>query len=285
MNERAAATSTGGLRFTKMHGAGNDFVVIDRRAADLPLPAAFIAHVCDRQFGVGCDQLLTIEPARTPGAALAYGIWNADGSGAGQCGNGARCVVAWARRNGLIGVGESLLDSPSGSVQAIIDADGGITIELPTPRFEPTAIPLLAEQAADYAIEVDGKSLRFGALSMGNPHAVIEVTDVNAIDAPGLGLALQSDPRFPDRCNVGFAQIVDRATIRLRVIERGVGETLACGSGACAAVAILQQRGLLDQQVAVHLRGGTLEILWPGTDAPMRMRGPTAFVFEGEWLA
>lgn len=285
MSERAAALPARGLRFTKMHGAGNDFVVIDRRHASDVLPAALITQICDRQRGVGCDQLLTIEAARTPGAALAYDIWNADGSGSSQCGNGARCVAAWAKREGLIGVGDSLFDSPAGSVRATIDASESVTIELPAPRFEPAAIPLLADQADLYAIDIDGTAITFVALSMGNPHAVIEVVDVDTVDAVRIGLAVQTDSRFPDRCNVGFAQLVDRATIRLRVVERGVGETLACGSGACAAVAALQRRGLLDQAVAVHLRGGTLEISSPSAAAPMRMRGPTAFVFEGEWLA
>ena len=285
MNERAAATSTSGLRFTKMHGAGNDFVVIDQRYASAALPAVLITRICDRQRGVGCDQLLTIEPAHTAGAALSYGVWNADGSGARQCGNGARCVAAWAQREGLIGIGESLLDSPAGVVRAVINTSGDISIELPAPRFDPASIPLLATQAADYPIEVDGNAMSFGAVSMGNPHAVFEVTDVEAVDAVRIGLAVIRDSRFADGCNVGFAQVVDRATIRLRVFERGAGETLACGSGACAAMAVLQQRGLVDQQIAVHLPGGTLEISWPGAHAPIRMRGPTAFVFEGVWLA
>jgi len=272
------------LRFTKMHGAGNDFVVIDRRGA-APLDAALIARLCDRRRGVGCDQLLTIEAPRSAGAALAYGIWNADGSRAGQCGNGARCVAAWALREGLLGTGATALDSPSGPVRAEISADGAVSVELQAPDFDPAALPMRATADDFHSIDVDGEQIRFGAVSMGNPHVVIEVEDVAAVDAPRIAAALQSDPRFPDRCNVGFAQVLDRRQLRLRVVERGVGETLACGSGACAAVAVLVRRGRLDSSAQVTLPGGTLQIDWPGGPAPVRMSGPTAFVFEGEWLA
>lgn len=272
------------LRFSKMHGAGNDFVLIDRRAAP-PLDAALVARLCDRHLGVGCDQLLTIEAARSAGAAFAYGIWNADGSRAGQCGNGARCVAAWAVRQGLLGVGTATLDSPSGPVLADVAADGAISIVLQAPDFAPEAVPMLAAAADLHSIDVDGTPVRFGVVSMGNPHAVIEVEDVAAVDATRIAAALQADPRFPDRCNVGFAEIVDRRRLRLRVVERGVGETLACGSGACAAVALLARRGKLDPSVEVALPGGTLRIDWPGGAAAVRMSGPTAFVFEGEWLA
>ncbi len=274
---------TAALRFSKLHGAGNDFVVIDRRDACVPLDPALIHRLCDRHRGVGCDQLLTIEPPRTPGAALAYGIWNTDGSPAGQCGNGARCVAAWARRAGIIDVGEALLDSPSGTVRAHAGDDGTIAIDLQVPEFAPQAIPLNAVATDRYQALIDGEPIEFGAVSLGNPHAVIVVDDVSSTDVARIGRALQQDPRFPDRCNVGFAQIVDRGRIRLRVFERGVGETLACGSGACAAVAVLRRRGLLDARVAVELPGGTLQIFWPEAAAPMRMAGPTAFVFEGEW--
>jgi diaminopimelate epimerase len=260
-------------------------VVIDSRGAAAPLPAELIAALCDRHRGVGCDQLLTIEDARSPGAALAYGIWNADGSAAGQCGNGARCVAAWARRAGLIGAGQTMLDSPSGVVRGMVDGNGEVAIELPAPRFEPESIPLLAESAEHHAFRFDGMDFEFSAVSMGNPHAVMVVPDVDAIDAPRIGRALQHDPRFPDRCNVGFAQCCDRSHLRLRVVERGVGETLACGSGACAAVAVLHRRGVLDDCVEVALPGGVLTITWTGGAAPMRMTGPTAFVFEGEWQA
>ncbi|MFA5683309.1 MAG: diaminopimelate epimerase [Lysobacteraceae bacterium] len=274
------------LRFSKMHGAGNDFVVIDRRSHDVPLPRELVQRLCDRHRGVGCDQLLTIEPARTPGALLAYGIRNADGSDSGQCGNGARCILAWAQRDGLIGTGQStLLDSPSGPVAATIDADGAICVSLQAPDFEPASIPFDAPPAERHRLDIDGRTIWFQALSMGNPHAVVQTDDVAAADLARIAAAIQSDPRFPESCNVGLAQPLDRARIRLRVAERGVGETLACGSGACAAVAALSRRGLLDARVAVELPGGTLDVTWPGGSAPVQLRGPTAFVFEGEWLA
>jgi len=267
-----------------MHGAGNDFVVVDCRASTEPLSARLIGALCDRHRGVGCDQLLTIEPPRSADATLAYGIWNADGSAAGQCGNGARCVAAWARRAGIFTIDEAVMDSPSGPVRTLINAESAvISIELPPPDFDPAAIPLLAPPADSYRAQLDPDDLTFGAVSMGNPHAVIQVADVDQVDVARIGAALQADPRFPDRCNVGFAQVMDRQTIKLRVFERGVGETLACGSGACAAVAVLRRRGELDAGVAVHLPGGTLHIDWPHLGAPIRMAGPTAFVFEGEW--
>ncbi len=283
MSARPGAFGPAGLRFTKMHGAGNDFVVIDRRAAAADLSPELIGRLCDRRRGVGCDQLLTIEPPRSGGAALAYGVWNADGSAAGQCGNGARCVAAWGLREGVLRVGESMLDSPSGPVRAIIAADQGISIDMQTPQFSPAAIPLRSTEADSYLFEFAGESLHFGAVSIGNPHAVIEVENVDTADVARVGIALQNDSRFPDRCNVGFAQIVSRCHVRLRVFERGAGETLACGSGACAAVAVLRRRGQLDQRVSVTLPGGTLDIFWPDAEANMRMSGPTAFVFEGEW--
>ncbi len=273
------------LRFSKMHGAGNDFVILDRRAATAALPAALIERLCDRHRGIGCDQLLTIEPPRSRGAALAYGIWNADGSASGQCGNGARCVVAWARRAGLLDVGEFTLDSPSGPVGATIAADGRIEVTLARPLFEPARIPLRAQPADDYPLLVDGATWHHAALSMGNPHAVFEVADVATAPVAQVCAALAADGRYPEGCNVGFAEVVDRRRIRLRVVERGVGETLACGSGACAAVVALTRRGRLDRGVAVDLPGGTLSVDWAGPEAPVRLGGPTEFVFEGEWPA
>lgn len=272
------------LRFCKMHGAGNDFVIVDRRVDIAPLSEALIRQVCDRHRGVGCDQLISIEPARSQGAALAYGIWNADGSRALQCGNGARCVVAWAQRDGIIGVGSSLIDSPSGPVQATLADDGAISIELGAPQFAPERIGLALPESSSYAFEIDGKRVDFFAVSLGNPHAVIRVPSADAADV-STAVALQHSALFRDGCNVGLAEVISRGEIRLRVIERGVGETLACGSGACAAVAALRRAGELDADVAVDLAGGRLHIDWPGEGSAIRMRGPTCFVFEGEWLA
>ena len=273
-----------GLRFSKMQGAGNDFVVLDRRDAPAPLPVELRVRLCDRHFGVGCDQLLSIEPPRSAGAAFAYGIWNRDGSPAGQCGNGARCVVAWARRAGIF-VGERVtVDSPSGTIEARC-RDDGIEIEMGVPDFRPSAVGFHGGDGdGDGAtrIRFEWRDWPFVAVSMGNPQAVIEVAAVQSAPVEALGTALQSDPRFADRCNVGFVERVDAGQIRLRVFERGVGETLACGSGACAAVAVLHRGGRIGSEVAVHLPGGTLHIAWPGEGQAIRMRGPAEFVFEGE---
>lgn len=273
------AAAEPGLAFSKMHGAGNDFVVLDWRARARPPSAALAAWLADRRRGVGCDQVLTIEPPRSAAAAFAYGIWNADGSAAQQCGNGARCVAAWARRAGLVTASAFTMDSPAGPVAARVVGDE-IEVELGVPEFDPAALPYRAERAGG-ALAVDGSTLAFGTVSIGNPHAVFEVDAVDTAQVERIGRALQADPRFPESCNVGFAQVIDRAQIRLRVYERGVGETLACGSGACAAVAWLARAGRVGDDVQVVLPGGRLQIGWPGGSAPMRMRGPAAFVFEG----
>ena len=272
------------LRFTKMHGAGNDFVIVDCRRAPLALDVAQIARLGDRHFGVGFDQLLTIEPARDPSCAFAYGIYNSDGSLARQCGNGVRCVAAWLHRAGAIGVGELQLQSPSGPVTITIDDDGSVRVGMGQARFAPQDIPLRLPQADPYRLSANGSQIEFGAVSMGNPHAVIEVADVATAPLATLGATLSLDEHFPQGCNVGFVQIVDRGRVRLRVWERGAGATLACGTGACAAVAVLRRRGTLDADVAVELPGGTLQIHWTGADAAaVMMSGPTQFVFEGEY--
>lgn len=270
------------LHFTKMHGAGNDFVVVDCRARPLGLDAAAIARVGDRHLGVGFDQLLTIEPASDGSSAFAYGIYNQDGSRARQCGNGVRCVAAWLRRDGAIGLGAMRLQSPSGPIEVEVLADDRVRAAMGVPRFAPQDVPLRLAAADPYHLAVGGIEVAFGAVSMGNPHAVIEVGDVAAAPVATLGAALSKDEHFPQSCNVGFAEIVDRGRIRLRVRERGVGETLACGTGACAAAAVLQRRGVVDRSVDVELPGGTLRIDWPSADASLLMTGPAAFVFEGE---
>lgn len=274
------------LRFWKMHGAGNDFVVLDLRDGAPPPDAALCRALADRHTGVGCDQILTLEPARSPGAFAAYGIWNADGSAARQCGNGARCVAAWLVRDGAPTSGFTL-DSPTGSHAVDVLADGRYRIAMGVPEFDPARIPLAGfAQAQDaYTLRVDGVALEIGAVSMGNPHALLVVEHVDAAPVAALGQALQQHHAFPDSVNVGFAHVESRDRIRLRVYERGVGETLACGSGACAAAAILMRRGVVDRTVTVALPGGELVIEWPRDDAPVTMAGPTAFVFEGEFLA
>jgi diaminopimelate epimerase len=273
------------LRFTKMHGAGNDFVIVDCRGTPLALDAAQIARLGDRHFGVGFDQLLTIEPARDPNCAFAYGIYNSDGTPARQCGNGVRCIAAWLHRDGAIGTGEMRLQSPSGPVSIGVRVDGSVRAGMGMARFAPDEIPLRLPAADPYRLQVNDADVEFGAVSMGNPHAVIEVADAAAAPLATLGRALSTDPHFPQGCNVGFVQIVDRSRVRLRVWERGAGATLACGTGACAAAVVLRRRGKLDAEVAVELPGGTLQVHWPGAGANVTMAGPTQFVFEGEYAA
>jgi len=271
------------VRFSKMHGIGNDFVVIDCRTQPLPLDTGRIARVGDRHFGVGFDQLLTIEPARDASCAFRYGIYNSDGSPAGQCGNGVRCVAAWLRRAGALGTGKVRLESPSGPVEVEILADGRVRVGMGVPRFAPADVPLRADAESDvYRVRVGGEDVAFGAVSMGNPHAVIEIDDVDVAPLATTGAALSTDAHFPQGCNVGFVQRLGPGHVRVRVWERGAGATLACGTGACAAVAILRRRGKLDADVRVDLPGGTLEISWDGPGTPVWMTGPAEFVFEGE---
>ncbi len=271
------------LRFSKMHGIGNDFVVLDRRAEPGPLDPALVRAIADRHTGVGFDQLLVLEPPRSAGSVASYRIYNGDGSEARQCGNGLRCLVAWLDREQPL-QGAVRLDGPAGPVACERLADGHVRADMGVPRFDPAAVPFVAEARADtYPIEVAGEVLSIGIASMGNPHAVLEVADVDAAPVARLGPALERHPRFPDRANVGFAQVVDRHAIRLRVFERGAGETRACGSGACAAAAVLIARGRVASPVAVTLPGGTLRIEWAGGEAPLWMAGPVAFVFEGTW--
>ena len=280
------AESVARLRFSKMHGAGNDFVVIDLRDGTPSPDAALCRALADRHAGVGCDQILTIEAPRTATAAASYRIWNADGSAAQQCGNGARCVAAWLRRDRSAGRHGFDLDSPAGVHAVEVLDEDTFRIAMGVPQFAPAAIPLLGHVEAQdqYALDIDGRPVRFGAASMGNPHALLEVDDIDAAPVAALGAALQRDAAFPQSVNVGFAQVEARDRIRLRVYERGVGETLACGSGACAAAAMLMRRGRVDREVTVSLPGGDLRIAWPDDTAPILMAGPATFVFEGEWL-
>ncbi len=270
------------LRFAKMHGIGNDFVIVDCRTQPFSLSPAQIAKIGDRHFGVGFDQLLTIESAPDSTCAFRYGIYNTDGSRAMQCGNGVRCVAAWLRRVGALGAGMTRLQSPSGPVAVeLLDGDD-VRVDMGAPRFAPEQVPLNLPAADPYRLRIADADVEFGAVSMGNPHALIEVADAASAPLESLGAVLATDVHFPQGCNVGFAQVLDRARIRLRVWERGAGATLACGSGACAAVAILRRRGKLDSAVVVELPGGTLQIQCDDSGAPVWMRGPAQFVFEGE---
>ncbi|MGV8960746.1 MAG: diaminopimelate epimerase [Stenotrophomonas sp.] len=279
--------ASGRMHFSKMHGAGNDFVVLDLRDGRAPPDAALAARLADRHRGVGCDQILTIEPARAPESVAAYRIWNSDGSSSQQCGNGARCVAAWLVREGAAQGDEFFIDSPVATHRVQRLGDDQYAIAMGVPQFDPAQIPLVGfPRARDaYVLPLQGENVRFGAVSMGNPHAVLEVGLIDAAPLERLGPLLQQHASFPESVNVGFAQIIDRGHARLRVYERGVGETLACGSGACAAAVVLMQRGRLDRDAVMSLPGGDLRIQWPADDAQIVMSGPAAFVFDGEWNA
>jgi diaminopimelate epimerase len=271
------------LSFTKMHGAGNDFIVFDRPAG-MALPSAEQWRaLADRHRGIGFDQAIVFEPARTPDTLAYYRIFNADGSEVEQCGNGARCAVRLLQLQGRAGDGDVTLGSPAGTVRGRIGEGGIISVNMGPPRFDPAALPFVAAaEALSYAIEIDGRSYEIGAVSMGNPHAVLRVADVESAPVEAIGRALQQHARFPKRVNVGFMQIVDASHIRLRVFERGVGETLACGTGICAAVAVGRAQGLLAANVEVHVPGGRLSVNWEGGDAPVWLAGPAAVAFTGQ---
>ena len=271
------------LKFTKMQGLGNDFVVIDgvRQQVDLEPPE--IRALADRRFGVGCDQVLVVERA-TGDADFRYRIFNADGGEVEQCGNGARCFVVFVRGHGLTDEREIRVETAGGLIVPRFEPDGQVTVDMGVPRFRPEEIPFTGgEVAIEELLDVAGELVRISALSMGNPHAVQIVNDVDAAPVTTQGPSIENHRRFPNRVNAGYMQIVDRATIRLRVWERGAGETLACGTGACAAVVAGIRRGFLDSPVRVRTRGGELVIGWDGQGTPVMMTGPAATVFEGEW--
>ena len=272
------------LAFSKMHGIGNDFVVFDCRDHPFALDTEAIRKLGDRQFGVGFDQLLTIESSDDEDCAFRYGIWNKDGTRSGQCGNGVRCVAAWLARDGSLESGLVRLMSPSGPVRVEMLADARVRVDMGEPRFAPSALPFEAAVERDcYRIDVPGRALEIGAVSMGNPHAVIEVADIDTAEVEAIGPAVEHAEAFPRGCNVGFAQILSRSAMALRVWERGVGETLSCGSGACAAMAVMHRRGQVGDEVEILLRGGALMIQWQGPGHPLWMTGPATFVFEGVW--
>ena len=275
-----------GLRFSKMHGAGNDFVVLDLRSDATPPSAVLCRAMADRHTGVGCDQILTIEAPRAAGSVASYRIWNADGSSSQQCGNGARCVAAWLVRDGAAAGNRFTIDSPAGS-HAVERLADGYRVEMGVPVFEPARVPLQGFDGPrdPYVLATGGSIVGFGAVSMGNPHAVVEVDDVATAAVESMARLLQGHVAFPESVNVGFARVESRDRIRLRVHERGVGETLACGSGACAAAVVMMRRDKVDREVEVALPGGTLRIGWADDAAMVTMTGPAEFVFEGEWIA
>lgn len=271
------------LKFTKMHGLGNDFVVIDATAAPVLLTPAQLRFIADRHFGVGCDQILMVEPARSKDTDFYYRIFNADGGEVEQCGNGARCFVRYVHQRGLTTKTVIRVGTLGGVIEPRLEADGQVTVNMGAPEFEPGRVPFKAPVRAPlYDLLVNKNIIKINALSMGNPHAVQLVPDVETAPVATEGPLIESHADFPQRVNAGYMQVVDRSHIRLRVHERGAGETLACGTGACAAVVAGIQRGLLDSRVTVSTRGGDLVIVWAGDGQPVLMTGPAASVFDGE---
>ena len=270
------------LAFTKMHGLGNDFIVFDApRHEDVPSPAV-LRRLADRRTGIGYDQALVLEPPRRAGTDVYYRIFNADGSEVEQCGNGARCIARLVASR--LGAGDRPLamDSPAGEVEARMLPDGRVSVRMAVPDFSPAALPFVADrEAPSYRVELPGGPVEFGAVSMGNPHAVIRVRSVADAPVDSVGPALENHARFPRRVNVGFLEIVAPDHVRLRVYERGAGETLACGTGACAAVAVGRRHGPLAEQVRVDLPGGTLVVRWPGPGEPVWLTGPAETAFDG----
>lgn len=271
------------IRFTKMQGLGNDFVVIDAINQSIDLSADQVRHIANRRFGVGCDQLLLVESPLSAQAEFRYRIYNADGGEVEQCGNGARCFARFVRDKGLTGNDRITVETMSGLITLVIQDDGQVTVDMGLPRLEPGEIPFIADQPMNlYPVEVDGNTIQLAAVSMGNPHAVVRVDSIENAPLESLGPLLESHERFPSRVNVGFMEVVERDHILLRVYERGAGETLACGTGACAAVVAGIINDWLDRSVTVTLPGGELVVSWESPDASVMMTGPAVSVFEGE---
>jgi diaminopimelate epimerase len=269
------------IKFTKMQGAGNDFMVIDGIHQSIQLSAAQIKTLAHRQFGIGFDQLLLVESSDI--ADFKYRIFNADGSEVAQCGNGARCFVRFVVDQQLTEKHEIRVETASGIITPKLENNGLVTVNMGAPRFAPQQIPFVADAPANtYMLDVNGQQIEISAISMGNPHAVQIVGDVETAPVLTLGAQIETHPRFPERVNAGFMQIMDVQHIKLRVFERGSGETLACGTGACAAAVAGIQRGLLQSPVRVSARGGELHIAWQGGDTPVMMTGPAVTVFTGE---
>ncbi len=273
------------LRFTKMHGLGNDFMVLDLVNQRVTLTPELVRQWSHRQTGVGFDQLLIIETTTKPGCDFSYRIYNADGGEVEHCGNGARCVTRFAIDKALSVKREFTFDMARGTIRTRLEDNGLVTVDMGPPRLAPAEIPFQAPaQAVTYPLDVAGRKVEISAVSMGNPHAVLVVDDVDSAPVATLGPQIEHHPRFPQRVNAGFMQVVATDTIRLRVFERGTGETLTCGTGACAAVVAGRLRGLLADDVDVRTHGGSLRIRWKGGNEPVWMTGPTATVFEGHVL-
>jgi diaminopimelate epimerase len=270
------------IDFTKMHGVGNDFIVFDAPPDRSVLQRERLRALADRRSGIGFDQALVLAGPRRPESALFYRIFNSDGDEVEQCGNGARCIAALLHHRGLTRNGAVTLDSPAGLVHARIGGDARVSVNMGVPDFDPRALPFEAAAEADsYPLEVGGRVLAIGVVSMGNPHAVLTVESVENAPVATLGPLIEAHPRFPRRVNAGFLEIVAPGQVRLRVYERGAGETLSCGTGACAAVAVARRRGQLDADVRVSVRGGELQVNWGGPGEPIWLSGPTEISFEG----
>lgn len=271
------------IKFSKMHGLGNDFVVINAIEQAVTLASQQIQQLADRHFGIGFDQLLLVEAPVSANADFKYRIFNADGSEVSQCGNGARCFAKFVRDQGLIDKSQVVVDTNAGQLVLAYDQADLVTVNMGVPRHRPEQIPLLANnEALIYQAKLDELVLEFSAVSMGNPHAVLIVENTETADVAGIGRQLESHSMFPERANIGFMQIINRQLVKLRVYERGAAETLACGSGACAAVVAGIELGLLDNQVTVSLPGGDLKIHWQGRGTSVMMTGPAVSVFEGQ---
>ncbi|MCC4797486.1 diaminopimelate epimerase [Enterovibrio norvegicus] len=271
------------IQFSKMHGLGNDFMVVDCVTQNAYFSPDMIRRLADRNTGVGFDQLLVVEPPYDPESDFHYRIFNADSNEVEQCGNGARCFARFVRMKGLTNKHQINVSTKSGKMVLKIDSDDAVTANMGEPIWSPAKIPFRANaEEKTYILRVDDKTLFVGAVSMGNPHCVTVVDDVDTADVETLGPLVESHERFPERVNAGFMQVVSRNEIRLRVYERGAGETQACGSGACAAVAVGITQGLLDESVTVHLPGGSLHIRWRGLGHPLFMSGPASHVYDGQ---
>jgi diaminopimelate epimerase len=270
------------IDFTKMHGSGNDFLVFDWPAGQALPSAEQLRKLSNRRTGIGFDQALVLEKPRRPDTAVFYRIFNSDGGEVEQCGNGARCVAALLYRRGQTAAGSVTMDSPAGLVRARVQSGGVVSVDMGVPSFEPRSLPFDAPARADtYSLDVGGQKVEIGAVSMGNPHAVMVVDSTDAAPVETLGPAIERHSRFPKRVNAGFVEIIDRSHIKLRVYERGAGETLACGTGACAAVAVERKRGLLDASVVVSARGGELRVNWDSPGDHIWLTGPAEVAFEG----
>ena len=271
-----------GFTFHKMHGAGNDFVLLDLRTQSVNLDAELSGKLANRRLGIGCDQILVLHPARQAGSTVRYEIRNADGSAAGQCGNGARCIALYLVMNGESGAAPMVLESPAGSIRVERCADGQFEADMGEPAFAAEMVPIsMKPRDGRYELDTPWGPVQFGAASMGNPHALVTVDDVASAPLETVGAFISRHSVFPEGCNVGFAQVLDRDNVRLRVFERGAGETLACGSGACAAMAILRRENRVNEVVNVYLPGGHLVIKWQGMGSSISMTGPAVHVFSG----